>query len=69
MSKKKLTHKKRKNVLGKESYADVHKRMQSHIDMIDDSITALQKKRQGYVETMEGIAFKEMELSTRNDTK
>ena len=35
MSKKKLTHKKRKNVLGKESYAYVQKRIQTHIDFID----------------------------------
>jgi len=63
------THRKKKNILGKESYADVYKRMQSHVDMIDDSIAALQRKRQGYVETMEGIAFKEMELNSRAATK
>jgi len=65
----KNTHRKKKNVLGKENYAEVYKRIQGHVDMIDDSIAALQKKRQGYVETMEGIAFKEMELNTRKQTK
>ncbi len=69
MSRKKSNSRKKKNVMGKEGYDDVYKRLQSNITMIDDSITALQKKRQGYVESMENIAFKEMELNTRNETK